>query len=372
MSTDAQTSPRPTTGEAALRGWLDLAVSELGNHSDRLNAINVFPVADGDTGSNLYRTARSIQQALRGVAPSRGGTADLGQVLGQAARAGLESAQGNSGTLLAVALCGFAEGLEGVTNLTGTVVARALDVARVRAWSALSEPVEGTLLSTLSVAAWAAGRSASLCAPEEPARQVLLKVFTAMVGASAEAVTQTRHQLASVKEARVVDAGAVGLHLVLECLVCSVMGTAPDEDFYDALPGYATDAPDVSGEAEQAQGVEVMCTVAMEPLAAATLRAELDSVGDSVLMTPLPSEESAGEAAEGEAQERQGFVWRVHVHVPEAELALAAVRAQGEPTGISITSLSHDDVGRENAGHDHDHDTDEHSGTSESSDGGAS
>ncbi|MGO3153244.1 MAG: DAK2 domain-containing protein [Galactobacter sp.] len=338
MSTDSETTSRPSTGEAALRGWLDLAVSALGNHSDRLNAINVFPVADGDTGSNLYRTARSIQQALRDVPAVRGGTADLGHVLGAAARTGLESAQGNSGTLLAVALCGFAEGLEGVTNLTGPVVARAIDVARVRAWSALSEPVEGTLLSTLSLAARAAGGSASMCTPDEPARQVLSKVFTAMLTASAEGVSQTRHQLASVQEARVVDAGAVGMHLVLESLVCAVMGTPLDEDFYDALPGYAVDAPDISEAAEQAEGVEVMCTVSMEPLAAATLRAELDSVGDSVLMTPLPRTESTA----GEDHAGSEFVWRVHVHVPDAEVALNAVRSQGEPTAISITSLSHD------------------------------
>jgi dihydroxyacetone kinase-like predicted kinase len=328
-------SDRPKTGETAIRHWLDLAVSELGNHSDRLNAINVFPVADGDTGSNLYRTAHAIQSALRQVPASRGGTADLGQVLGHAARAGLERAQGNSGTLLAVALCGLAEGLEGFTNLTGPVLARALDVARVRAWAALSEPVEGTLLSTLSVAAQAAAGSAAAASPEDPARSVLTSVFRAALEASGEAVSQTRHQLESVQQAKVVDAGAVGMHLVLECLLCAVTGVQPDEEFYDSLPGYAVDAPDISEQSPQTSGVEVMCTVALSPLSAATLRAELDSVGDSVLMTPLPKDETAGVGAEE-------FVWRVHVHVPDEAVALEKVRAQGEPHGVAVTSLSHE------------------------------
>jgi dihydroxyacetone kinase-like predicted kinase len=337
-------SARPRTGEAAIRHWLDLAVSELGNHSDRLNAINVFPVADGDTGSNLYRTARAIQSALREMPSSRGGTADLGHVLGQAARSGLEQAQGNSGTLLAVSLCGLAEGLEGFTNLTGPVLARALDVARVRAWAALSEPVEGTLLSTLLVAAQAAAGAAAAASPDDPGRSVLGQVFQSALTASGEAVSQTRHQLQAVQRAQVVDAGAVGMHLVLEALMCAVTGAEPDEDFYDSLPGYAVDAPDISEQSPQTSGVEVMCTVALSPLAAAMLRAELDTVGDSVLMTPLPQAEATGLGEEE-------YMWRVHVHVPSADLALEMVKAQGEPHGVTVTSLSHDQ--RSDAGDPH-------------------
>lgn len=337
-------SSRPSTGEAAVRAWFDRLVGELGNHSDRLNAINVFPVADGDTGSNLYRTARVLQQSLREVPPERGGTADLGLLLAGPSRAALEHAQGNSGTLFAVAVSGFAEALAGCHNLTGELVARGLDVARVRAWSALSEPVDGTLLTALSEAASAARLRSRQAEPQEAGRTVLAEVLRAALGASAEAVSRTQHQLGSLAQAAVVDAGAVGMHLVWECLACSVTGNEVDESFYDSLPGYSVEAPDVTGGEEQSVGVEVMCTAVLSPLAAATLRAELDALGDSVLMSPLPREEAEQEGAEQEGAE--DYLWRIHVHVAQAEQALAAVRSQGEPREVTVTSLGHDSSAR--------------------------
>src|SRR6184192_3920455 len=101
-----------------MKRLLGKAETTIGNHSDRLNAINIFPVADGDTGTNLYLTVRAATEALaandRGEEPSN----DVGGVLAAAGRAAMEKARGNSGTLFAVFLCAVAEPLVGHTRLS--------------------------------------------------------------------------------------------------------------------------------------------------------------------------------------------------------------------------------------------------------------
>ncbi|RII41754.1 DAK2 domain-containing protein [Galactobacter valiniphilus] len=314
-------TPRHRTGYAAVRSWLSTAVQELANHSDRLNAINVFPVADGDTGSNLYRTARAALDEVE----ARPDAEDLGALLGVAGRAGLEGAHGNSGTLLAVMLVGMGEALRGERNLTAANLAEALETARVRAWSALSEPVPGTMLSVLEAAALTA-RSVLLHAGEEQGRALLAHSLEAVRAACLQAVRDTSTQLDALSRAHVVDAGAVGLCLVLDALDCAVTARVFTDDDYEPLQGYGIGAPDVTRSAAQEEGVEVMCTVTATPLQAATLRAGLDAVGTSVLMSPVSP---VGEA----------FRWRVHVHVAQAELALDAVARVGPADEVAVTSL---------------------------------
>ena len=143
-------SQKLDTSGRAITQWLERSVKSLGNHSDRLNAINVFPVADGDTGSNLYLTARAGHDAV-----SELDSPDVGGYLEIAARAAMESARGNSGTLLAVFLSGLAEPLIGADRLTAPGLAAGLERAKVRAWSALSDPVDGTMLAVINAPALA-------------------------------------------------------------------------------------------------------------------------------------------------------------------------------------------------------------------------
>lgn len=322
---EAPATPRLSTGYQAVLTWLRCTVRELANHSDRLNAINVFPVADGDTGSNLYRTARAALDEIE----SRPDAEDLGALLGVAGRAGLESAHGNSGTLLGVFFVGMAEPLRGVHNLTAEHLAQALDVARIRAWSALSEPVPGTMLSVLEAAAEAAVSTVRQQSAQSQGRALLGCVLEAVRAASYAAVRTTETQLPMLGEAHVVDSGAVGLHLVLDCLCCAVTGREFDDEDYEPLDGYGIDSPAIAAHVEQHDGVEVMCTITADPLQAATLRASLDAVGDSVLMSPVTD---VGDE----------FRWRVHVHVKEASTALDVVARVAEPGDVSITSLCAD------------------------------
>ncbi|WP_372699773.1 DAK2 domain-containing protein [Arthrobacter sp. JSM 101049] len=310
-----------TTGVPGAVAWLESMVGSLANHSDRLDAINIFPVADGDTGSNLYLTARTAHDAVSVLQ-----TDDLGEYLATAGRAGMESARGNSGTLLAVFLLGFSEPLRGHPRLTGPLVAAGLESGRVRAWSALSDPVPGTMLSVVAAAAQAAAAAVAESTADASSRAQLREVLDAMQTATRASVVSTENQLGALANARVVDAGAVGMMLVLDALVAAVTGEAIDESRYTPLHGYGIQDPHIHADSPAEDGVEVMCTIALDALNAATLRAKLDSIGTSVVMSAV------NDGAEG-------YRWRVHVHVPEAEDALQAIREAGNPVNVSITDL---------------------------------
>ncbi|WP_313814403.1 DAK2 domain-containing protein [Glutamicibacter sp.] len=316
------TTQKLDTSVRAIHVWLARSVKSLGNHSDRLNAINVFPVADGDTGSNLYLTARAGHDAV-----SKLDSDDIGAFLEIAARAALESARGNSGTLLAVFLSGLSEPLKGKERLTAPLLALALERAKVRSWSALSEPVEGTMLSVINAMALAAASTLAHLKVDLESRAALDTLLSQMTQAARLAVQGTENELPSLLKAGVVDAGAVGMMILIDELCAAVRNEHADFENYESFRGYQVQDPHVHLEFEDAQGIEVMCTVTLDALGAATLRGQLDSIGDSVIMSPVNqlSEDT--------------YRWRVHVHVPDSEAALELIRKQGEPVNISVTDL---------------------------------
>ncbi|WIV45390.1 DAK2 domain-containing protein [Glutamicibacter nicotianae] len=314
------------TSVRAIREWLARSVKSLGNHSDRLNAINVFPVADGDTGSNLYLTARAGHDAI-----SKLESDDIGGFLEVAARASMESARGNSGTLLAVFLSGLSEPWSGHERLTAPLLALGLERAKVRSWSALSEPVEGTMLSVINAISLAAGSTLAHLKTDPDSRAALDAVLTQMSQAAQLAVRGTEAELPSLVKAGVVDAGAVGMLIIIDELCAAIRSESTEFDSYDDFHGYRSQDPHIHLTEETESGVEVMCTVSLDALGAATLRGHLDSMGNSVIMSPV-----------NQLQE-DTYRWRVHVHVPDAEPALELIRKHGDPVNISVTDLcTHD------------------------------
>lgn len=309
----------------AMAAWLERVVKSLGNHSDRLNAINIFPVADGDTGSNLYLTARSAHDAI-----SKLETDNIGELLTLASRAAMESARGNSGTLLAVFMAGMAEPLCGSERLTAPLLATALERGKVRAWSALSDPVSGTMLSVMEVAAKTARSTLRDSALDPASKAALTEMLGKICTAAEAAVIATESELGALHDAQIVDAGAVGMLIVLDELRGALQGHLIDPDEYSQFHGYDIQDPHIHQEVSAEEGVEVMCTINLDALGAATLRGQLDAVGDSVIMSPVnPTED--------------GYRWRVHVHVPAAEDALSVIRSVGAPVNVSVTNLcTHD------------------------------
>jgi dihydroxyacetone kinase-like predicted kinase len=310
----------------ALKRWLGKAEEVLGNHSDRLNAINIFPVADGDTGTNLYLTVRSASRAVADLT-----TQDVGELLAVAGRAAMEEARGNSGTLFSVFLAALAEPLHGATRLTGPLLAAALERAEIRCWSALSEPVPGTILSVVEAATRAANTGDAVQQGDH-SNHGLAQTLNAAVGAALQAVVATEAQLDPLTEAHIVDAGAVGLLLVLDTLRASALGEELQPELLEGLHGYGVQDPHIHLD-HKSEGMEVMCTINLSPLDAATLRLQLDELGESVILSAV-------------TEVPEGYRWRVHVHAPDPEAALATIRQFGEPVHLSVTTLSGPDAER--------------------------
>ncbi|EMY32632.1 Dak phosphatase [Arthrobacter crystallopoietes BAB-32] len=302
-----------------MKRWLVKAEEVLGNHSDRLNAINIFPVADGDTGTNLYLTVRSAAQAAADVE-----TTDVGQLLAVAGQAAMEQARGNSGTLFSVFLSALSEPLHGTARLTGPLLAAALQRAEIRCWSALSDPVPGTMLSVIEAVSRAANSGESHAG--DHSNHALAATLEAAVQAALEAVVQTEDQLGPLAAAQVVDAGAVGFLLIMDTLRASALGQELQPEMLDGLHGYDVQDPHIHLDHAH-EGVEVMCTINLSPLDAATLRLQLDELGDSVILSAVTEVEG-------------GYRWRIHAHVPAAEPALSAIQAFGEPANLSVTDLA--------------------------------
>ncbi|WP_051478900.1 DAK2 domain-containing protein [Arthrobacter sp. H5] len=303
-----------------MKRWLSKAEESLGNHSDRLNAINIFPVADGDTGTNLYITVRAAARAAAEVE-----TQDLGELLKTAGQAAMEDARGNSGTLFAVFLSAVAEPLHGAARLSGPLLATALNRAQIRSWSALSDPVPGTMLSVLEASAIGAATVDNVQHGDD-SNHALAMTLQAAVESALEAVVQTESQLGVLTKAKVVDAGGVGFLLIMDALRAASLGEELLDELLDGLHGYDVQAPHIHNGIDT-DGVEVMCTINLSPLDAATLRLHLDELGDSVIMSAVTEVE-------------EGYRWRVHVHVPDAAPALKLIEDAGQPTNVSVTQLA--------------------------------
>ena len=212
-------SPAPRGDAETLRRMFIAAEKLLTVRAARINRLNVFPVPDGDTGSNLAQTLRAAVDA--GLeAP----TTDPGELAAVVARGALLGARGNSGVILSQYLRGFAEGIAGVEGVDGPGLVQALSGAARAAYAAVPQPVEGTILT-------AARKVAEATSASTGSLQSVLETATS---AAQLAVSQTPEELPILREAGVVDAGAFGLATILEGMLHGARGDAvveePDAD----------------------------------------------------------------------------------------------------------------------------------------------
>ncbi|MER7222746.1 DAK2 domain-containing protein [Streptomyces rubradiris] len=318
----------------AVRTWCSLALRALGRAREEIDAINVYPVADGDTGTNLYLTLESAATAVEAVfAGYETGRAEPS--LGDAARAmahgALIGARGNSGTILAQLLRGMAQVLAGAGETSaaaradGPALRLALRRAADSARQAVAHPVEGTVLTVASAAADAAEEAGDDC------RTVARAAYE---GARA-ALAATPEQLGVLRRAGVVDAGGRGLVTVLGALVEAVTGEAVREpagsagSVSGAGPAGRGTEPACQGESGDDRGeaggpaFEVIYLLEADDAAVARLRARLDALGDSLVVV----------GGDG--------LWNVHVHVDDAGAAVEAGVEAGRPYRIRITHFGH-------------------------------
>jgi DAK2 domain fusion protein YloV len=188
-----------------LLGAFRAAAASLEASVDEINALNVFPVPDGDTGTNMVATVRAALAEAEAVGPS--GTAE--RVAAAAAFGALMGARGNSGVITSQVLRGIAEGLAGKSRFNALDLANALDAGTRAAYGAVAKPVEGTILTVAREASAAAVASAE-------GERDLEVVLTATLQAAEKAVAKTPSLLPILKEAGVVDSGGQGLYVLLQ------------------------------------------------------------------------------------------------------------------------------------------------------------
>ncbi len=212
----------PSLDAPAVRTWCRLALAALGRAREEIDAINVYPVADGDTGTNLYLTVESAAQSVEAVFDAHASADPAARpTLPEAFRAmshgALIGARGNSGTILAQLLRGMNEPLAHAAGDPDAAALRlALRSAADSAYEAVAHPAEGTMLTVASAAASAA----------QAADGGLADVVRAAHTGARAALAATPGQLGVLRAAGVVDAGGLGLVAVLGALSDAVTGDA--------------------------------------------------------------------------------------------------------------------------------------------------
>ena len=277
-------------GRLAAR-WARRAVDRLRREREEIDELNVFPVPDGDTGTNMYHTLRSAYLAVEDLT----GPVTLPQVVAALADGAGRGARGNSGLILAVALQGVADALDGVTVATPEAMAAALELASARARQAVARPVDGTMLTVLDAMATEAREQV-----EDGAD--LIDLITAVRMRSRSALRETTGQLHVLHEAQVVDAGSTGIVELFDLLYATVTGRTPQ----DSMLGEVSRAPKITHQA-RAEELEIVALLASAP--DSTLAEALDGVGGTSIVI-------------------NGA--KVHVHVPDETVATTVLDRLGE------------------------------------------
>ncbi|SCL49595.1 DAK2 domain-containing protein [Micromonospora peucetia] len=307
-----------TLDATAVRRWCAGGLVALKRHQGEIDDLNVYPVPDGDTGTNMVLTLTSAQQALAmdlGTLPEDGHTAH-GHALRLMARGALLGARGNSGVILSQILRGFADAVAAVPVVRGRELAAALRDGTAAAYAAVARPVEGTLLSVVAAAAHSAERADS---------DDLRAVARAAAGGAAHALARTPEQLPALARAGVVDAGGRGLCLLLDALVEVVTGESPERPTPAPRP-VRPPATAVRETGSEEYAYEVQFLLDAGPEAVARLRDELDALGDSLVVV------GDGSAGVG--------TWNVHVHVNDVGATIEAGVVAGRPHRISVTRFA--------------------------------
>jgi hypothetical protein len=317
-SDEPNSEPLSALDAAAIRRWSETAVLLLRAHQPEIDALNVYPVADRDTGTNLAMTMAAATEALRG---EQADTA--GQAMAVLARGAVLAARGNSGVILSQVLHGMATQTANCAVADALAVGAGLRAGADRAWSAVGEPVEGTILTVARAAADAVRPGSTLA-----------ELVAACVAAAAEAVARTPEQLDVLARAGVVDAGGQGLLVVLAALAHTVTGETPV-----LAPTAARTGARAARESGSPQyGFEVQYLLDAPAAAVQTLRTRLAELGDSVLVVAV-AVATIG-AADAAATDSPTTTWNVHVHVNDVGAAIEAGVHAGRPHRISVSQFS--------------------------------
>jgi DAK2 domain fusion protein YloV len=294
-----------------LLGAFRAAVMNLEAHVEEINALNVYPVPDGDTGSNMLAT---VKAALAEAEAAAGGPAE--RIASAISFGALMGARGNSGVITSQIFRGMAEGLGGKSRFNGLDLAHAMSQGARTAYGAVAKPVEGTILTVIRESA-----DAAVAAAEHD--NDIETVLAATVDAAEKSVARTPSLLAILREAGVVDSGGQGLYRLFQGALLHMVGKAPASAARGRSHTGAKPSTLVA-HADEGFGYETMFL--LQPNGAGSLdldaiRDHLESIGESVLV--------AGDAR----------ALKVHVHNERPDLVVGYGLSLGTISRISIENL---------------------------------
>jgi DAK2 domain fusion protein YloV len=292
-------------------------------HQEPINRLNVYPVPDGDTGTNMALTVESVVAELDGatsdMATSDMATSDMASVCKAIAHGSLMGARGNSGVILCQILRGLTTTFADVEEVDGPAFARGLAAATEGAYQAVGRPVEGTILTVVREASEAAAEAAAA------GGATLAGVLEAALARGAAALQRTPELLDVLRQAGVVDAGGTGFLLLLDAALCVVSARPLPEPAAITGPAPAAAA---SGEHPPAGGdladlrYEVMYLLDADEEAVGALRHDWAGIGDSIVVV----------GGDG--------LWNCHIHTDDIGAAIEAGIVAGRPRQIRVTDLS--------------------------------
>ncbi|MCH9038250.1 MAG: DAK2 domain-containing protein [Chloroflexi bacterium] len=300
---------------AELFSMFSAAAKALRRHADVVNRLNVYPVPDGDTGTNMLLTMERMLDSA-----SRARTASASQMANAMWDGALRGSGGNSGVILAQLFKGMSVAFEGNDRIGATHFADALSQGRDFAYSAVGNPVEGTMLTVMTEAASAARESAQ-------STGTLLQLIQASCEAAERAVENTPNLLATLREAGVVDAGGLGLWLVLEGIRLHLNGE--DAATSAELPGFVDTSDAAAGSAlnflhstaEEEYGNCTQFTIEGPALSVDAIIAAMKKMATSTVVVG------------------DGSLVKVHVHTESPDEVLGYARGLGAVDQVRIQNM---------------------------------
>lgn len=283
------------------------ASNRLLEESDFVNALNVFPVPDGDTGTNMSMTFKSAVKEIENL-----NSESIGETSKKLAKGALMGARGNSGVILSQILRGISKGLEGKTSVNSVEFANAFVEGSKAAYKAVMKPTEGTILSVIRAASEGAVKSK---------KTDIVELLGEIVVESKIMLDKTPDLLPALKKAKVVDSGGMGLYIILQGM-------------YDALKdGIKAEIKDISSKGSagaSAQAIEDIdikfgyCTefiILGDASKAKAFQDEIEPLGDSMIVVGYDD------------------VIKVHIHTNDPGLVLSKAVTVGELSKIKIDNM---------------------------------
>ncbi len=295
-----------------LKRLMDAGLIWLRTNQQVVNSLNVFPVPDGDTGTNMTLTLQSAWNEIKDL-----GTRNLSEMAAAVSKGALMGARGNSGVITSQILRGFSRGVHEKAVLDKETFVKALGEARDTAYKGVVRPVEGTILTVIKEIALAT-EAASASAKDA------LEILEVAVKAADEAVKKTPDLLPVLKQAGVVDSGGKGLFFILEGMLRHIYGESLETPTMSVQPLSGMNLQNAMEEVEEGQDYEVVVDfVPNGELILESFYGQLEEMGTSI------------QVGEGEG------MYRMHIHVPTENryVPIDYIMGIGTVTKVAIENL---------------------------------